>query len=77
MSVLTEQGKAVALAGLADRRAMFARSEIVDNASLPAGSPMVFRCIGCGGPIFVPELWLSKPDCCIECEALRRLGWLE
>lgn len=74
---LTQQGKAAALAGLADRRARHRNEKPVDNASLPAGSPMFYQCIGCGAPIVMHEGWITKPDCCVECEALRRLGWLE
>lgn len=74
---LTAQGKAVALAGLYDRRAKYAGRKLVDNASLPAGSPMYFACIGCGATIEVHEAWLTKPDTCIECEALVKLGWME
>jgi len=75
--IATERGKAFALAALADRRAMFANSVVIDNASLPAGAPMIFRCIGCGGPIFVPESYLTKPSTCSECGALIALGWME
>lgn len=77
MSILTEQGKAVALAGLAARRARYKDAVPPDNASLPAGAPMFYRCIACGAPIVMPEGWIFKPDCCGECEALVRLGWME
>lgn len=74
---LTAQGKAVALAGLAERRAKYRDFKLPSNASLYAGSPMYFRCIGCGAPICVPENYLTKPDTCPECDALVKLGWME
>lgn len=77
MSPLTEQGKAPALEALSQRRARFKDAKLPDNASLPAGSPMFFRCIGCGSPIVVSEGYISKPDTCEECAALVKLGWLE
>jgi hypothetical protein len=73
----TKRGKTAALAALAERRERFKDDKPVDNASLPAGSPMFYQCIGCGAPIVMHEGWITKPDCCVECEALRRLGWLE
>ena len=77
MTVLTTRGKTVALEGLKERRALWANQPLPNNVSMPAGSPMVFACIGCGGPIWVPETWTSRPDCCTECAALVALGWLE
>lgn len=73
----TRRGKEFALAKLADRRATHANKKPFDNASLPAGSPMYYACIGCGATIEVGEGWLTKPDCCFECEALVKLGWME
>lgn len=75
--LLTEKGKAAALAGLAERRILNADRKLPDNASLPAGSPMYYRCIGCGADIVVHEGWLTKPDTCRQCDALVRLGWME
>jgi predicted Zn-ribbon and HTH transcriptional regulator len=37
------------------------------NESLPAGSPMVFSCTGCGQPIWVPECYVAKPSRCPSC----------
>jgi len=37
------------------------------NESMPAGSPMVFGCRGCGGPIWVPEMYIIKPKRCERC----------
>jgi hypothetical protein len=73
----TEQGRDAAREALRQRRAANKHRRSVDNSSLPAGAPMVYRCIGCGADIWVPEDWISKPDLCGECEALKRLGWLE
>jgi hypothetical protein len=73
--VATELGKAHALAALAERRAN--RPVLPRNESLPAGSPMFFACIGCGGEIVVAEDWRTKPDLCRECAALAALGWME
>lgn len=75
--VETERGRVAALAALAERRATYASHVIPRNEDLPAGSPMYFRCIGCGAPIVVPEGYLTKPDTCIECGALVALGWME
>lgn len=77
MTAISERGKAAALAALHDRRATYATVKPVDNASLPAGAPMYFRCVGCGAPIVVPEGYLSKPADCAECAALVDLGWME
>lgn len=73
----TENGKAFALDALMRRRATHRARPTLDNARLPAGAPMFYRCIGCGADIVVPEAWLTKPDCCRECEALIALGWME
>lgn len=37
------------------------------NLSLPAGSPMVFACLECGGPMWVPECYVIKPAFCPGC----------
>lgn len=73
----TTQGKEHALEELAKRRESNKTRARVDDWRLPAGSPMHFDCLTCGGEIVVPELWLTKPDLCRECEALKRAGWLE
>jgi len=75
--LLTEQGRGVALDGLRRRRSEYRNYQSPKNESLPAGSPMFYRCLGCGMPIVMPELWVSKPDLCDECTALSKLGWLE
>lgn len=75
--VLTTLGKEAALAGLAQRRLANRSLVHVDNSSLYAGEPMYFYCLGCGAEIVVPESWITKPDCCPECTALKKLGWLE
>lgn len=76
MRTATEQGRRAALEALAQRRAEYAGHKLPRNEDLPAGSPMVFRCIGCGAAIWVSENYICKPDLCSECDALRRLGWL-
>lgn len=77
MTLLTEQGRPAALKGLAARRETFRDVKLPDNASLYAGSPMYYRCIGCGATIVMHEGWITKPDCCPECDALVKLGWME
>jgi hypothetical protein len=73
----TTLGKAKALAALAVRRLKNKTRKRIDNSALYAGSPMYFDCIGCGGEIVVPEDYITKPDLCSECQALKALGWLE
>lgn len=73
----TTQGREYALAQLAARREANKTRVRVDDWNLPAGSPMHFDCLTCGGEIVVPELWLTKPDLCRECQALKDVGWLE
>lgn len=74
---LTEKGKETALHALATRRADAPRK--IDNAALPAGSPMYFYCISCGHVAeVVPESYTWTPaKLCSECKALQELGWLE
>lgn len=73
----TVHSKQHALNALYARRAANTGRKHIDNGSLPAGSPMYFYCIGCGDVLVVPESYITKPDCCYECEAMRKLGWLE
>lgn len=74
---LTEQGKEVALAALAERRKNPPKK--IDNASLPAGSLMYFYCHSCGGLSDTKdEMYILPPShICTECAALKELGWLE
>ena len=47
--------------------------EQIDNASLPAGSPMFYYCRCCGLHVAtLPESWYEKPPpkACAECAAL-------
>jgi len=74
--VATEHGKEYAHQELERRRRRFAKQTLPRNEDMPAGSPMVFRCIGCGAPIWVNEGYITKPDMCPECEALHNLGWM-
>lgn len=73
----TSEGKEVALAALAERRALNKDRKRIDNSSLPAGSPMYFGCLSCNGIITVPEGYYSRPKLCEECAALKEMGWLE
>lgn len=73
----TEQGKQHALEALRQRRKKNKDKEPLDNSTLPAGAPMYFPCLTCGDYIGVPESYISKPDLCAECAALKDLGWLE
>jgi hypothetical protein len=75
--VATARGKSAALEELAARRQRYRQPTWPPNESLPAGSLMTFACIACGGPITVPESYLSKPETCAECDALIALGWME
>jgi hypothetical protein len=74
---LTTQGKEVALQGLRERRERGKTETKIRNIDLYAGSPMHYNCIGCGcQDIVVPESWITKPDLCTECQALKDMGWL-
>lgn len=75
--MITEQGKEVALRALIVRRETNKGIKRVNNASLPAGSPMYFYCITCGLVMVEPEGYLSRSKTCSECGALKELGWLE
>ena len=74
----TTRGREHALAALKDRREN--APEQIDNASLPAGSPMYYYCKACGHIAETkPEGWFVNPPrkLCAECQALKDLGWLE
>jgi hypothetical protein len=75
--VATTAGKESALAALKQRRAN--QPSQINNASLPAGSPMYFYCISCGHlSDQLPESYTCTPKkLCEECQALKDLGWLE
>lgn len=76
---ITEQGREAALQALARRRQANAEMKKIDNASLPAGSPMYFYCISCGdNHAVLPETYITPPPkLCPECQALKDCGWLE
>lgn len=76
MDAMTES-KEDALKALEVRRAENKNLARVDNANLRAGSPMYFYCPGCGAEIVVPEDYVTKPECCPECEALKKRSWLK
>ena len=73
----TVNGKAAALNALADRRANM--PDQINNADLPAGSPMYFYCNTCGHVSDTkPETFTDAPNhTCVECQALIDLGWME
>ena len=63
----------------AQRRLYVAEIEKIDNADLPAGSPMYFYCRHCGIPTEVlPEDYVFPPlRECSQCQGLKSEGWLE
>jgi hypothetical protein len=75
--MMTEHGKAVALAALASRRETYKDVKLPRNEDLTASAPMYFRCIGCGATITQSREITTQPKCCEECEALRYFGWME
>jgi hypothetical protein len=69
----------VALAKLEMRKQANAPKKI-DNASLPAGSPMYYYCHGCDTLLAVKEeSWYRDPPpkLCDECASLKERGWLD
>jgi hypothetical protein len=51
----------------------------IDNASLPAGSPMYYYCTSCGHLAdTMPENWFITPprSLCTKCQELKDQGWL-
>lgn len=52
------------------------REDPVDNATLPAGSPLYFRCDACHCDIIVQEGYLTRPKLCYDCRDLKDLGLL-
>jgi hypothetical protein len=78
MNPITTHGKAAALMALDLRRKD--QPEHIDNASLVAGSPMYYYCVSCGHLADTKaENWAITPPkkLCVECQALKDLGWLE
>jgi hypothetical protein len=75
----TERGREYALAQLETRRAESQKATRINNASLPAGSPMYFYCVLCGDLSDVlPEGFIWPPaKFCRECNALVDLGWAQ
>lgn len=76
-TLATQQGKVHALEALRLRREANKGRKHVDNASLPAGSPMYFYCDTCGDEMAVPESYTTRSRLCTECTALKSLNWLE
>ena len=73
----TDQRKEVALAALVLRRKQNKNRISIDNSKLYAGSPMYFECVSCRDDIVVPENYITRPELCGECQALKKCGWLE
>jgi hypothetical protein len=61
------------------RQAENAEKTKIDNASLPAGSPMHYYCRVCGGLSDVlPEEHISAPRrLCAPCQEMKDKGWLK
>lgn len=66
----------VAMAQFKKRKEANAKVEQVNNSDLPAGSPMYFYCLYCGGLTdCLPESYIGKPRrVCEPCEVLRLHG---
>ncbi len=77
MALATTQGKEFALKALGERRDRNKTRERIDNTALLAGREMHFDCLGCGDDLIVPENYLRRPNLCVECQALKTLGWLD
>jgi uncharacterized OB-fold protein len=75
----TEKGREFAQQALKKRREENKNKKRINNAALPAGSPMYFYCISCGDlAATLPENYITPPrKLCDECQALKDLGWLE
>lgn len=69
--------KELALRSLKERKANVPEQR--DNASFPAGSPMLFYCQFCGHRSdTLPECYINPPKrLCDECQAMKDSGWLE
>jgi hypothetical protein len=68
-----------ALAALAKRRSLN-QPKVIDNASLPAGSPMYYYCHVCDALVAVKdESWYRDPPpkLCSECFELKEAGLIE
>ena len=59
-----------------NRRTAHEHDVLPDNATLPAGSPMTFRCPSCFAPIILVEDYLRKPKVCYDCLELVSRGLL-
>ena len=78
MPLATELGKEAALQALEQRRKENKGKKRIDNRTLPAGSPMHYYCVACGGSMVLPELHREPaPQLCAECSALKACGWLK
>lgn len=78
MSAIVDGDRAAAEAALAERKA--SAPEPIDDASLPAGSPMHYYCQGCGHPTAtLPEGWYETPPprFCAPCQTMVERGWLD
>lgn len=77
MALTTEQGKKFALEALRKRRERNKNQKRIDNRTLRAGSYMYFYCKTCGEEMAVPENYITSPNLCEDCLALKDVGWLE
>lgn len=59
-----------------ERRKAVHQGKQINNAELPAGSPMHYYCRFCGAPTeTLPECHLGKPcTCCDPCKVLHEHG---
>lgn len=69
--------KEQALKALHARREMAKSVKLPRNEDLPAGSPMYFRCIGCGVTLIEPEGYMSRNKHCPACADLIANGWMQ
>lgn len=78
MNSPTNPTMTTAIKQFAQRRLLAAEIEKIDNADLPAGSPMYFYCRHCGIPTEVlPEDYVFPPlRECSQCQGLKSEGWL-
>lgn len=70
--------KELALAQLETRKTIN-KPKVIDNASLPAGSPMYYYCRSCLALVATkPESWYRNPPpkYCKECIPLKEAGYI-
>jgi len=79
MSSIKENAKAEALAQFKQRIISARRAKRVNNADLPAESPMFFYCLACDILIEeLPENYLFPPyKFCSQCQGMKQEGWFD